>query len=394
VNIHVLDGVAAAFPFVWMVGTVWTKDLHLWTKVLTSNALLAFGKGCLGMMTTVPDSSGWANCKVRLGEKNIAFLKEGIPNPYTDGFSATFFAIAHMELRGPHHDRFGSGMRYCADMMYSGHTYFTCLYALGLLELTRRQVIKKGYEGWKKKAPVIAVVVVCILQQAVEIYLVLKSRFHYSMDVAVAVVATLLMYTNGPIVLHAQWWSTHKSLFHAKHLKEEDGHYHAKFSVDKQKIRIEGDLYVPPCCLPFACLFQGYHHLISTAEVMSHDDQIDLSTMDAGSRGTILGEPVMARTTRDVVPEDEFQALTKEFEPTTQPSMRPTTEREKEIERLKAENQKLRNISTAQSSRKLVEAQRENDNLKRENDNLKKQLQESQRSENALENRRQPSSRR
>jgi len=272
VNIHVLDGVAAAFPFVWMVGTVWTKDLHLWTKILTANALLAFGKGCLGMMTTVPDSSGWANCKHRLGEKNIAFLKEEVHNPYTDGFAATFFDIALMELRGPR-------MRYCADMMYSGHTYFTCLYALGLLELTRRQVIKRGYEGWKKKAPVYAVIAVCLLQQSIEIFLVLESRFHYSMDIAVAVVATLLIYTNGPVVLHAQWWSTHTDLFHAEHLKDEDGHYHAKFSVDKQKIRVEGDLYVPPCCLPFACLFQGYHHLISTAEVMSHDDEIDSSTM-------------------------------------------------------------------------------------------------------------------
>lgn len=283
VNIHVLDGVAAAFPFVWMVGTVWTKDLHLWTKILTSNALLALGKGCLGMMTIVPDSSGWANCKDRLGEKSIAFLREGIPNPFTEGFYKTFFAIAHMELTGPDHDRLGSGMRYCADMMYSGHTYFTCLYALGLLELTRRHVIRLQLEEWKKTGVLIAVTIVCIVQQAVEIYLVLKSRFHYSMDIAVAVVATLLVYTNGPVVLYAQWWSTHKSIFHAEHVQEEDGRYHAALSVDKQKLRPEGDLYVPPCCLPFACMFQGYHHLVSVAEVVPNDYVIDTSTEDSGS---------------------------------------------------------------------------------------------------------------
>ena len=29
------------------------------------------------------------------------------------------------EMFGPRRNRLGSGMRFCADMLYSGHTYFT-----------------------------------------------------------------------------------------------------------------------------------------------------------------------------------------------------------------------------------------------------------------------------
>jgi len=263
-NIHVLDGLALAFPMLWGIGTLWTNDLHLWTKVVTANAVLALGKGVIGVATIVPDSSGWAVCKDRLGNESIAFLREEIPNPYVDGFASTAWALFQVELIGPHHDRLGSGMRFCADMMYSGHTYFTCLYAIGLLELTRRRLIINKVSAAKRSVVLAIVVFVCVAQQAVEITLVIMSRFHYTMDVVMAVLITLLWYTNGPLVLFSQWWaSLCQKDFYAQHRMKNDT---VRMHAEKDKIRAEGDLYIPPCCLPFWCLAPGYHHLFSTRD--------------------------------------------------------------------------------------------------------------------------------
>merc|ERR1712217_766189 len=99
-----------------------------------------------------------------------------------DGFVKTFMALLSMEMFGPHQDRLGSGMRFCADMMYSGHTYFTCLYGLGLVELVRR-VRAKFHRGMTPPlcdGCVIFISLVCVIQQAVEIYLVELDHFHYT----------------------------------------------------------------------------------------------------------------------------------------------------------------------------------------------------------------------
>jgi len=263
-NIHVLDGLALAFPVLWGIGTLWTNDLHLWTKVVTANAMLALGKGVIGIATIVPDSSGWAVCKERLGNESIAFLRQEIPNPFVDGFSSTAWALFQVELRGPHHDRLGSGMRFCADMMYSGHTYFTCLYAIGLLELTRRRLVIRNVSATKRTVVLAFVVVVCVAQQAVEISLVIMSRFHYTMDVLLAVIITLLWYTNGPLVLFSQWWASlfQKEFYAYNRIENDTMHVHN----EKDSIRAEGDLYIPPCCLPFWCLARGYHHFFSTRD--------------------------------------------------------------------------------------------------------------------------------
>jgi len=126
----------------------------------------------LGVATIVPDGSGWDICQKRLGDETVAFLRDEIPNPFVKGYGATAWAHLKNELTGPHHDVLGSGMRYCADMVYSGHTYFTCLYALGLLELVRCQLVKRG---------------VSFKDLDVE-----ASCFHCSMDILVAVLIKLL----------------------------------------------------------------------------------------------------------------------------------------------------------------------------------------------------------
>lgn len=271
VNIHILDYVSATLPMLWFLLCVYLRDLQMWTKVLTCNAFLALAKGALGVMTVVPDSSGWQVCKDRLGPANLAFFEHNVPDPFEQGYMATFASILWMQLTGIHHSSLGTSMRYCSDMMFSGHTYFTCLYALGLIELVRRTLLANSEKKFMSKIIVGSVMAGCVLEQAVEITLVLWDRFHYTSDVAVAIMLTLLFYTNGPVVIAAKHWTAIHSP--AKISPQEASH--GKFTAkDGHVIRSEGDIWIPACCVPFCCI-SGFHHLISV------EDHLDPSVDDA-----------------------------------------------------------------------------------------------------------------
>jgi hypothetical protein len=254
VNIASLDLVAGFLPFAFLCSSFLTGDLIIWTKVMLCNACLAFLKGVIGLVTTIPDSSGWQNCQTRLGPDHLQYLREGLPNPFQHGLFSLFLSLIRMEIDGPMHNRVLSGMRWCADMMYSGHTYFTCLYALGILELLQKQAaLKLVGRGtyWILTA-------IVLVEQMFEVRLVLENRFHYFMDVFVAIVMTLFCYTNGPIVIASNWWARN---FHTAALVKDNG---------------EGKIWVPPFCVPF-CLFSrmdGYHTLTWTDEETAVQDEI------------------------------------------------------------------------------------------------------------------------
>merc|ERR1719261_1209281 len=48
--------------------------------------------------------------------------------------------------------------------------------------------------------------VVLLGEQLMEIVLVIENRFHYTMDVAMALVLTLLFFTSGPVNIAAKRW--------------------------------------------------------------------------------------------------------------------------------------------------------------------------------------------
>jgi len=187
----VLDKIAAVFPFFFMVLVILTDDLRTWVKVMTCNAMLALIKGLLGAMTTVPDSAGWAACKARLGKDGLEWMEQ-VHTPLD---------LLWHELFGVH----GHHLRWCADMMYSGHTYFTTLYALGLYEVVR--ILTRNVDGAGRVIALSSVALLAVLEQLVEVWCVLRSHFHYSMDVFLAIMVTFLFYTNGGVAVFAKWWA-------------------------------------------------------------------------------------------------------------------------------------------------------------------------------------------
>merc|ERR1719374_242530 len=256
VSLSVLDMVAGALMATFVVLCFWQGDKKLWTKVLLCHALLAFCKGVIDVTTVEPDSSGWVNCQHRLGgAKVIADFKKLLPNPFVDGYAWFLFKVVQFEMFGFHMNHITSGVRYCSDMMLSGHTFVTCLYALGNCELLHRirqnpprnVRVKDFIEKWGLVLYIVFVGFI-ICEQLLEISLVLSDRFHYTADVVVAIIATLALYTNGPLAIYAEWWASSFGEFDADEL--------------------EGNIWVPACCIPFCdphgdCLGlqNGYHKL-------------------------------------------------------------------------------------------------------------------------------------
>jgi len=187
VDISALDMLAALFPFLFVVLAVAMDKPFVWTRIMLCFFVLSTGKGLFAWITVVPDSSGWQNCQARLA-----------PGSYPVDWYAKERSVLEILLMDPR-------SRLCADMMWSGHTYFVTVFAFGLHECVRR-----GMRANSAKYRILVesfVTVAAVLQQTIEIYFVLKSRFHYTSDVVMAVFVTYLLYTNSVIAVLAAWWN-------------------------------------------------------------------------------------------------------------------------------------------------------------------------------------------
>ncbi|CAE8639258.1 unnamed protein product [Polarella glacialis] len=208
VSLHELDLAAAVLPAFWFVGTIYDKDLQGWSKTLLCHSMLALVKGLFSCITIVPDSIGWKSCKSRLGEVNLEHIR-AVPDPEDSSIWAMLSSILSLEMTG-----FASRkpVRFCADMLYSGHTFVTCLYGFALIELARKLLLKWEWHGPKyrntRQAIIYSLTSFFVIEQVIEIRLVLKNRFHYTVDIVMAIIMTLLWFTNGPVAVAAQRWAT------------------------------------------------------------------------------------------------------------------------------------------------------------------------------------------
>jgi len=224
-------------------------------------------------VTVVPDSIGWSQCKVRLGPDALHFFRNEVPSPAEKGIFSTVLTLLGTEMFGPHHNRIGSGMRFCGDMIYSGHTYFTCLYILGFLQIVREMV--KSHPELRPRTVVLimwTMYFICIAEQCLEIALVIHNRFHYTLDVVMAVVMTLLVFTSSPVCIAAKWWASLRSEAEpAKEALKDNGRMkelakeakeYGYVLIPTEEMRSEADIWLPVFCVPFCCL-HGQHHLVS-----------------------------------------------------------------------------------------------------------------------------------
>eukprot|EP00747_Dinoflagellata_sp_TGD_P020373 gnl/TRDRNA2_/TRDRNA2_127774_c0_seq1.p1 gnl/TRDRNA2_/TRDRNA2_127774_c0~~gnl/TRDRNA2_/TRDRNA2_127774_c0_seq1.p1 ORF type:complete len:434 (+),score=57.50 gnl/TRDRNA2_/TRDRNA2_127774_c0_seq1:104-1303(+) len=248
IDISILDKIAALFPCLFVVLAVITDDLGCWTRVLICNSLLALGKGAFGCMTIMPDSAGWGRCKERLKDTGIAWMSQ----------EHSLWDIFKLEMFGTEDGR----LRWCGDMMWSGHTYFTCLYALGVLELARDATL--NMKPSRRLLILWTIALLGMIQQGIEIYYVLLNRFHYTSDVVMAVLLTFVFYTSGAVAVLSKSWKTFlvtwpwvhdegQVAFPAYYMDSEDNMDYWNWALDSS-----GDIFVPPCCSPKCKPKRGY----------------------------------------------------------------------------------------------------------------------------------------
>eukprot|EP00927_Polykrikos_kofoidii_P015293 TRINITY_DN16783_c0_g1_i1.p1 TRINITY_DN16783_c0_g1~~TRINITY_DN16783_c0_g1_i1.p1 ORF type:complete len:975 (+),score=188.31 TRINITY_DN16783_c0_g1_i1:415-2925(+) len=160
-----------------------------------------------------------------------------------------------MELFGAIVDGQYTHLRFCADMMFSGHTYATTIFSLGLYDLVRNQTARwtpcrRSFVRFVVGAVLLAVVLS-------EMYMMLVQRFHYTMDVVVALVFTLLMYSNPAIAVVADFWASEfdgsrRILPSSSSTRRTANEWGSDVRHDR------GAVLVPPCCVPFCCISGRY----------------------------------------------------------------------------------------------------------------------------------------
>lgn len=273
IPLETIDIVAAAFPVIWfLVVVLKVRDLQHWTKVILCHSLLGLLKGVFAAVTIIPDSIGWQHCKARLGPTNLEFLRHGLPEPGVDGYLTNALALLRVELFGPKGNRLLSGMRFCADMLYSGHTYTTTLYILAILEMLDWWLAQKKTERKRHVIIMTVLYVVCTAEQVTEFVLVILNRFHYTVDVFQAVLFTFLWYTSAPISVLSKTWASLDGPTQSFEECESSRQIKELGKIAKTrgfgevhiapKFRSEGDIWVPACCC-----YHGRHHLVSDADL-------------------------------------------------------------------------------------------------------------------------------
>eukprot|EP00397_Hematodinium_sp_SG-2012_P007981 GEMP01008032.1.p1 GENE.GEMP01008032.1~~GEMP01008032.1.p1 ORF type:complete len:906 (+),score=102.71 GEMP01008032.1:163-2880(+) len=242
INLIYLDVLTVIIPMAWTFGTIYTRSVTLWTKCWCCACCLALGKGIMAFSTVIPDSIGWSNCKERLGSDGIFLYDHGFT--FRKRFWNSLAKLMTVELFGKWNSDADSYVhyRFCADMMYSGHTYILSLFCLGIYELMRTCLFGDARDPdsstkekmlWRR-AVYYASVLFLLGVVGCELILVVRNRFHYTMDILVSLMLVLLYFTNLWIVIMAGLWTT--------------------LLKPAKSNRFRGDVTIPICCVPFSMI--------------------------------------------------------------------------------------------------------------------------------------------
>ena len=161
------------------------SNIALWTKTCLVAGICGLLKGICDVMTTVISSDGWEKCEERLGkEAVIAFRNLDFAN-----FWSGWASLLHMEIFGVSgsYER----IRYCSDMLISGHTYFAVVYSLSAFKMVQFATENHSRYHWLRWVAGI-ILLTCVI---LEFCVVLLSRFHYSVDMFLAYVVVFTLFS-------------------------------------------------------------------------------------------------------------------------------------------------------------------------------------------------------
>ena len=160
------------------------KNMNVYLKTMMIATILAIFKGILDVATIIPDSSGINMCKSRLTVEIYNYIKS---LDFKNNFFRTLKEIIKMEIIKIN----GKKVRYCSDMLLSGHIYFVVLFCLGNYKMIIRSCDNlKGLRLWITKISLILYVIIAIC-------LIEINKFHYTVDILLSIIFTILLWQNA-----------------------------------------------------------------------------------------------------------------------------------------------------------------------------------------------------
>jgi hypothetical protein len=169
--------------------------IDVYNKTFIIGSMMAFFKGILDIVTIIPDSNGWYECKHRLNDKSFEFIKN---LNFNNNFIQRTLDFIYVEIFGIEHKH----IRYCADMILSGHTYFVILFSLANYKMIT--ILFRNVKCYLK----IMIKIFVLIMIFIEIILIELQRFHYTVDILLAVIMVLICWNNIIIDTIASDWAS------------------------------------------------------------------------------------------------------------------------------------------------------------------------------------------
>jgi hypothetical protein len=238
INIHLIDFIGSIPLIIYGLTNIvclfkGLECVSILNKTFIIGSLLAVFKGIFDLVTIIPDSNGYANCKNRLGPDSIHFLNE---LNFKNNLIKSLNRLLWVEIVGINHTR----MRYCSDMLLSGHTYFVVLFSLG--SYNNLNIIFPNLNQLTR----VCMKYIIILFVIVELMIILVSKFHYTVDVLLAIILTLSLWDSKIVNRIAYIWTSgfewytedwHYTNITNKHVASQT--YHLSFNYNK----VKSDIY-------------------------------------------------------------------------------------------------------------------------------------------------------
>eukprot|EP00929_Paragymnodinium_shiwhaense_P075302 TRINITY_DN38488_c0_g2_i1.p1 TRINITY_DN38488_c0_g2~~TRINITY_DN38488_c0_g2_i1.p1 ORF type:complete len:884 (+),score=234.76 TRINITY_DN38488_c0_g2_i1:63-2714(+) len=171
------------------------SNIGLWTKTFLVASAMALLKGTCDVLTIVPDSGGWDSCEKRLGAEGVEHLGGSLD--FDGSFFSSMGSLILLELLGGD----GGRVRYCADMLVSGHTYFATLFSLSTYK-AMKYVTQAKKTRWLRYV----VGLFCASCVITEVVLVSIAKFHYTVDMFLAMIFVIILWDSVYVETLASEW--------------------------------------------------------------------------------------------------------------------------------------------------------------------------------------------
>eukprot|EP00448_Togula_jolla_P018904 CAMPEP_0170572608 /NCGR_PEP_ID=MMETSP0224-20130122/2309_1 /TAXON_ID=285029 /ORGANISM="Togula jolla, Strain CCCM 725" /LENGTH=609 /DNA_ID=CAMNT_0010895113 /DNA_START=44 /DNA_END=1870 /DNA_ORIENTATION=- len=237
----IVDLLAWLLPIVWAVVIFNATLLRVWTRTLITGTILALLKAVLAWATVLPATVGWDTCSKE--------LNHWVLQKWDD--------IAVLQVVGLWLQDLLLGMRSqplavtCYHGGLSGPSYVAALCSLGLYEAVRT-FAGKQLPHIRTMTQLVSAGLLTALVCA-DGALDVAARRQYTVDVLLALVFAMLVYSSPVVAVCTDRWMT-LGCISIEEIKEG---------------RDVGDVVVPPCCFPFCCMHGRY--FLYTAPVGSSE---------------------------------------------------------------------------------------------------------------------------